>query len=111
MSNPANPFGGPFAGAPGIGGNPLEDEAHAGPRCPKCKSQNFHAWTMQYGLMRRCNECREEWSGGSVAVGRPDFLEPVPAAGIPVPEELPVVQYTGAGFRDPSKNYDGGDDW
>ena len=108
----SNPFSGPFAGAPGIGGNPLEDEAHVGPKCPRCKSQNFHAWTMQYGLMRRCNDCKEEWSGGSVAVARPDFLEPPPAPGVPVQEELPVVSYTGAAFReDPSKIFDGDDEY
>lgn len=111
MSDPINPFGGPFAGAPGIGGNPLDSEEHPFPKCPTCKSQNYHAWTMQYGLMRRCNDCGEEWSGGTVAAARPNFLEPPPMPGIPAPEELPVVQYTGAEFRNPDKNFGGDDDY
>lgn len=110
MSDPFNPFGGPFAGAPGIGGNPMESEDHATQKCPTCRSQDFRAWTMQYGLMRKCNACGEEWSGGSVAVARPDFLEPPPLPGVPVPDELPSVQFTGANFRDPSKNF-GDDDY
>jgi hypothetical protein len=115
MSEPLfNPFGGPFAGAPGIGGNPLDDEANMGPRCPKCKSTNFHAWTTDYGISRRCLEasCGEEWSGGSVAVARPMFSDPdVLADGTLAPDiDIPVVQYTGASYRDPSKTF-GDDEW
>lgn len=110
MSN--SPFSGPFAGAEGIGGNPLEDERNASPKCPKCKLSDFHAWTPQYGgVMRRCHKCGEEWSGGGFSVGRPDFTDPAPLPGVPAPDyDLPVVQYTGASFRDPSRNFDGSDD-
>lgn len=109
MADP-NPFSGPFAGAVGIGGNPLDNEAHAGPRCPRCSSKNFHAWTNQYGIMRRCNDCREEWSGGTMAAAQPSFMFPIPADGAPAPDDdLPLNQYTGASFRDPSKIIDGDD--
>lgn len=109
-----NPFsGGPFAGPPGIGSNPLDGS----PRicCPKCESDNFHAWTTQYGVMRRCLQpgCGNEWSGGTMAAGRYDFpnLYPQPLPGVPAPDDdLPVVQYTGAGFRDPSRTF-GDDDY
>lgn len=106
-----NPFSGPFAGAPGIGGNPLEDERNSTVCCPKCKSTNFRAWTHQYGLSRKCNEknCQTEWSGGTMAAGRSNFqqLFPQPLPGVPAPDEdIPVTQYTGSSFRDPSKNFD-----
>lgn len=114
MSDDQNPFSGPFAGAPGIGGNPLDSAENVGIRCPKCKSDDFRAWTTQYGVMRKCNvaTCREEWSGGTMAAGRPNFqnLYPQPLPGVPAPDDdLPVVQYTGASFRDPSKNFDDDD--
>jgi hypothetical protein len=109
-----NDFSGPFAGAPGIGGNPLDNEDHARICCPKCRSDNFRAWTNDYGVMRKCLEkgCGEEWSGGTMAAGRNNFtsLFPQPLPGVPAPDDdLPVVQYTGAGFRDPSKTFDGDD--
>jgi len=34
---------------------------------------------------------------------------PLPMPGVPVPveeDDVDLVQYTGAGFRDPNKNYD-----
>lgn len=109
-----NPFSGPFAGAPGIGGNPLDSEDNATVRCPKCKSTNFRAWTTDFGVMRKCKEanCQEEWSGGTMAAGRSNFaaMYPQPHPNMPAPEDdLPAVQYTGAGFRDPDKNF--GDDY
>lgn len=114
---PLNPFGGPFSSS-GIGGNPLDDEANMGPRCPKCKSKNFHAWTTDYGIARKCLEpgCKEEWSGGSVAVSNyqlfsdPEFRAFTEDA-VPPDIDIPVVQYTGASFRDPSKNVGGDDEW
>lgn len=115
---PFNPFSGPFAGAPGIGGNPIDDEANAGPRCPKCQSVNFTARSGDYGITRKCLEagCGEEWSGGSIAVsqqlvGQQLYADPdLPLEG-PVPDmDIPVVQYTGAGFRDPAKLF-GDDEW
>lgn len=116
MSAPFNPFGGPFAGAPGIGGNPLDNEDHAIVRCPKCKAVNFHAYTNDYGITRKCLEpgCGQEWSGGSIAVGRPSFLgDPdILSDGSVAPDiDISVVQYTGASFRDPSKSFGGDDDY
>lgn len=115
MSND-NPFSGPFAGAPGIGGNPLDDPGNAKVCCPKCGSDNFRAWNNDYGLMRKClvPTCQQEWSGGTMAAGRPNFLDlyPQPLPGVPAPDDdYQSVQYTGAGFRDPSKNYGGDDDY
>jgi hypothetical protein len=109
-----NPFSGPFAGAPGIGGNPLDDKNNAKICCPKCGSDKFRAWTNQYGLMRKClvPTCRETWSGGTMAAGRMDFLNqfPQPPPGLPAPDDdQPAIQYTGAAFRDPIKNL-GGDE-
>lgn len=108
-----NPFSGPFAGAADIGGNPIDDEMNARNCCPKCKSENFRSWTTQYGVMKQCLEasCKNEWSGGTMAGGRPNFdqLFPQPPPGVVAPDEdLAPVQYTGAGFRDPSKSF--GDD-
>lgn len=113
MTSPFNPFSGPFSGHE-IGGNPLDDEANLTPRCPKCKSTNFHAWSGEYGITRRClvPTCKEEWSGGSIAVGRPLFIDPsdiIPDGAAAPDLDLPAVQYTGAYFRDPSKTF-GGDD-
>lgn len=110
-----NPFSGPFAGAPGLGGNPLDDAANAGIRCPKCKSDNFRAWSNQLGVMRKCLVvgCGEEWSGGTMAKGIADFLDqfPQPHPDSQAPDDdLPAVQYTGASFRDPDRNF-GGDDY
>lgn len=111
----SNPFSGPFGNPDNIGGNPLDNEANAQACCPKCKSQNFRAWSTQYGVMRKCLEanCQNEWSGGTMAAGRPNFdqIFPQPLPDVPVPDEdWPVVQYTGAGFRDPSKSF-GDDDY
>lgn len=121
MSGPFNPFGGPFGGAPGIGGNPIDDDANLGPRCPKCKSKNFHAWSTDYGVMRKCLEpgCKEEWSGGSVSVSAnqllftdPDEFSRTLAEGTMAPDiDIPSVQFTGSNFRDPSRNLGGDDEW
>lgn len=106
-----NPFSGPFAGVPNIGGNPLDNEENVGLRCPQCKSQNFRAWTNDYGVMRECNDCKLEWSGGTMSAAKPAFLGPLPPANMPAPDDdWPSVQYTGAAFRDPSKTY-GDDDY
>lgn len=114
MSAPFHPFGGPFGGAPGIGGNPLDDEANAVLRCPKCKSSKFNSFTNDYGIQRKCLEpgCGQEWSGGIMSA-RPSFLdhgEILPDGSIAPDIDIPVVQYTGAGFRNPS-NIFGDDDY
>lgn len=106
-----NPFSGPFAGAPGIGGNPIDNEANAVVRCPGCKSQKFRAWTTDYGVMRKCHDCKQEWSGGTMGAARGILTGPRPGPGMPAPDDdIPGVQYTGAGFRDPSKTF-GDDEW
>ena len=46
-----------------------------------------------------------------MAAGIPDFLHPPPPPGVPVMDEVPVVQYTGAAFRDPDKLVGDDDDW
>ena len=77
--------------------------------CPKCKSQEFDARQNQWHTWRICRDCGTEWSGG-IGVARPDYSEPPSAVGIPAPDDdRPVSQYTGAAFRDPSKNV-GGDE-
>ena len=111
-----NPFSGPFAGAPGIGGNPLDGEENVGVCCPKCKSQKFRAWTGEYGVMRTCLEkgCGEERSGSTVKAGRSNFLnlypQPLPNTQAP-DDDLPLIQYTGSPFRDPGRNFGGDDDY
>jgi hypothetical protein len=75
-------------------------------KCPVCTASDFDVRTNQYGIMRSCNKCGNQWHGGSMAVARPDFSDPIPPPGVPVPDDIPVTQYTGAGFRDPSKSYD-----
>ena len=102
-----NPFSDPFNGGQ-FGPEALEKPEEAGAvKCPSCKSTNFRAWTNQYGVMRKCNECKNQWSGCTVAVGRIDYSEVVPPQGVDAPVDLPVVQYTGSAFRDPSKIVDG----
>lgn len=107
MAHPLD--GGPYGGA--VGGNPLDREGEPPIKCPRCKKANFHAFTNTYGLIRRCKECGNEWSGGSAnASANPDWRYGVPLPGTPAPyDDLPVTQYTGASFRDPSKN-SGGDE-
>jgi hypothetical protein len=95
----------PYSGGKGpFGGNPLDNEANAGPKCPKCKKADFDAYSNQYGIFRKCRACKQTWSGGSFSSVRPDFRDPLPVPGTPAPEDLPLTQYTGAAFRDPSKN-------
>lgn len=62
----------------------------------------------QWGIKRICKKCGQEWHGG-IAVQRADFSEPMPRPGVPEPDDRPTTQYTGAAFRDPSKNFSGGD--
>lgn len=112
MTLPGNPFGGPFGGAPGIGGNPVDNEDNAVVRCPKCKSTNFNAFTNEYGIQRKCLEpgCRQIWSGGSVSSNQHTFIdrgEVLPDGTIAPDIDIPTVQFTGSNFRRPGNNYDG----
>lgn len=103
-----NNSGGPFDPG-GIFGSKVLDsiDEKPGVKCPKCRARDFSAITTQYALIRTCRKCNTQWSGGSMAVAKKDMSSPPPAPGIPVPDDLPVEQYTGAAFRDPSKNSDG----
>lgn len=107
---------GPFGGGGPFGGNPFLDPKSINSAlvcCPVCKKSDFNAFTTQYGIIRRCNLCKNEWSGGTIVspeVGRSDISGMVPPKGAPAPDDnLPLNEYTGAPFRDPSKNY-GGDE-
>jgi predicted RNA-binding Zn-ribbon protein involved in translation (DUF1610 family) len=79
-------------------------------QCPKCGEQmHITCRSLEYEYIRHCNVCGCDWSGGMVR-GEPDPGSAPIGPGMPVPEEddRPAVQYTGASFRDPNKNFDGG---
>lgn len=76
-------------------------------RCPKCKSTEYDAHQNEFENFYNCNKCGNQWSGGSVGAARPDYLTSAPVPGTPAPDDdRPVTQYTGAGFRNPNRNYD-----
>lgn len=69
-------------------------------KCPVCSASDFEARQNQYETFRICNKCGNKWSGGSLAAAQPDYRDQVPPPGVPAPDDdLPVTQYTGAGFR------------
>lgn len=79
-------------------------------RCKQCgETQNITCRALEWEYRRKCNACGFEWSGGMVR-GEPDPTSIPVMDGVPAPDDddPPVVQYTGANFRDPNKNYDGG---
>ena len=71
----------------------------------------------QWNLTRIClkpgedgKPCNQKWSGG-IGVQQADFAEPAPQDGVESTlDDRPSVQYTGASFRDPSKNFDSGEE-
>ena len=78
---------------------------------PKCRNSGMDGTITgrsgQWGVKRKCLKCGQEWSGG-IGVQRADFSEPIPVPGVDnTGDDIPSVQYTGAGFRDPDKNYSG----
>ena len=75
--------------------DPLEAGTSNVVKCPKCKSQDFDARSNQYGVHRICRKCKNAWSGGGVGFAPPDFLAPE----IPVEEDVPLTQFTGAPYR------------
>lgn len=83
--------------------------------CPKCKKSDWDVLSNQWGILRICRKCGNEWSGGSVGAGQPDFSDPdnrslVPPLGVPAPDDdLPSSNYAESGFRNPFKNYSGDD--
>lgn len=82
-------------------------------KCPKCGASDFDARSNQYGVHRKCRPCGNEWSGGGMGVLPDSMVTALPPHLMPdVVAELdddPVVQYTGADFRDPGRNF-GGDE-
>ncbi len=99
----------PFSDEPSDDETPSKPPSHLA--CPVCGSSDFEGHQNQYETFRDCRKCGNRWSSGSLGAAQPDFLfERPPPPGIPAPDDdLDVVQYTGAAFRDPSKNFDG--DW
>jgi hypothetical protein len=80
-------------------------------RCPVCgETEKIESKTLQYELHRKCLACGNDWTGG-MGVQRTDPFSPPPIEGVNVDadDDRPVVQFTGAGFRDPDKNYGGED--
>lgn len=98
-----NPFSGPFSPIADIISNP---EAPVGPSCPICKKQEFDAYSTEFTIVRTCRACSHQWCGGSF-MAQPDQSSPPPPIGVPSPEDYPVAQYTGASYRNPSKNFEG----
>lgn len=108
-----NPFAGPW-GQGGPFADPLTDPARSTAICcPVCKSQEFEARSTPYEVLRICKKCGNKWSGGTMGVARPDLTsQPPPPPGSPAPlEDEQPMQFTGADFRNPGKNFGGGDDW
>jgi len=90
-------------------------------KCPKCGNTGMDgsitAKAGQWGLKRICLKadpktgkvCNQTWSGG-IGVQIADFSEPPVIPGVdPGYDDLPHTQFTGAPHRDPSKNFDPGD--
>lgn len=78
--------------------------------CPKCGNDgmdgSIDAKSLQWGLKRICLRCNYEWSGG---IGVQQAVDPgdTTPSGEPAydPDER-GVEFTGAPFRDPGKNFD-----
>jgi hypothetical protein len=83
-----------------------------GIQCPECGNNGMDGsitgQSGQWGIKRICKKCDHEWHGG-IGVQRADFSEPIPRPGVAPPayDDIPIVQYTGAAYRDPSKNFSG----
>lgn len=72
--------------------------------CPKCKErtpEKIDTRGTEYGILRLCKTCGNEWSGGTCALGIPDPTapDPVPGHGMPVEDDMPSVKFTGAPHR------------
>lgn len=80
-------------------------------QCSKCGEKvNIKCRALEYEYHRQCLACGFEWSGGMVR-GEPDPASVPIMEGVPGPDDdddRPLLQYTGANFRDPNKNFDGG---
>lgn len=63
-------------------------------------------WETRY----TCKLCKNVWSGGSMGVAQQDPNSVAPVA-VPTPPEddYPAFQFTGSSFRDPGKNFGGGE--
>jgi hypothetical protein len=103
--HPFGPFGGGSSPGDPLNANPEEMKVC----CPKCKSQNFRAWTNQYGLFRSCYDCKNEWSGGTSG-GLPDPFNAgssgsPPGVAAPDADDIPVQAYTGPEFNPYGDDY------
>src|SRR5688572_18982007 len=77
--------------------------------CPICKKANFDARALQYEIWRKCRECGNEWSGGSMGAALkepPALTQPrgptIPNKPAPLAEddpELDLPTFTGAPYR------------
>jgi hypothetical protein len=77
--------------------------------CLKCgETEHLTGRATQWEFIRVCMTCGFEWSAGSMNVAIADTSAPPPMPGVPAPPEEDDYggeRYTGAGFRDPDKNY------
>ena len=94
---------------------PFDAEQTSGPKivCPNptCRNDGMDGSITgksgQWGIKRICKKCGQEWSGG-IGVQQADYSEPMPLPGVDTTgDDIPVSKYTGASFRDPSKNFSG----
>ena len=91
-----------------------EADRSTGVQCPKCGNDGMDGTIVgkagQWGIKRICRKCNFEWAGG-IGVQQADFSQPAPRPGIadPAEEDLSAPRYTGGSYRDPSKNYPGGE--
>jgi hypothetical protein len=79
-------------------------------RCPVCGNDGMDGsitgLSGQWGILRKCLKCKNEWSGG-IGVQIADFTEDPPLPNIERREAPPKnPENTGAEFRNPAKNHD-----
>ncbi len=100
-----NPFAGPYGQGGGFFGTKPGTGAD-GLCCPQCKAKDWDVSTRPHEILRICRVCKNEWSGGTMGVAQLDpTYVPSPPNSQPEDDDIPLTQYTGADFRDPSKNY------
>lgn len=79
-------------------------------QCPNCGNDGMDGSitgrSTQWGVTRICKKCDFKWQGG-IGVQQADFSEPPPIPGIDTEiDDEPSIQYTGASYRDPDKNFE-----
>ncbi len=93
----SNDLFGPFSGG-SFPGDPLNTETVTVICCPVCKSENFRAYSNQYGIFRICKDCSNEWSGGTSGVLMDPSNNHTSPPGIVEIDEYPVQPYLGPEF-------------